>query len=116
MNGVVMEKQTARGDLPTYYDNRIRNVKPFIVKNLKKSNTNDNIIRVKTSVRKPINIKNNLRISLSTDYNSKPLLCSYSTKFHTSPGIKKNNNNLVKPNLSQDIKGLIFQKQYQGTN
>ena len=110
MKGVVMDKQTARGDLPTYYDNRIRNVKPFIVKNIKKSNTHDMTIRIKTSVKKPINIKNNLRISLSTDYNSNPLLRSYSTKFHTSPSIKKNNNNLVKPNLSQDIKGINFSK------
>ena len=106
MNTIIMNKQTARGDLPTYYDHRIRNVKPFIIKNLKKSNKNDN------KIKKPKNIKNNLRISLSTDNNSNYLFHSNSTKIYCSSSKKfqKNNNKSLKHSLSPDMKGINFSK------
>ena len=109
MNGVIMNKQTKRGDLPIYYDNRIRNVRAFTIKNLKKSNTTKNpskISKIKTSTIKKSNFKNNLRMSLSSDFNSKQLLNS---KNNTSPSIKKNNLTM-KSSLSQDIKGIDFSK------
>jgi hypothetical protein len=108
-NMIIMNKQTKRGDLPTYYDNRIRNVRAFTVKNLKKSKISKITTKIKSSFKKPINLKNNLRISLSTDNNSKQILSSYSTKNHTSSNIKKNNL-IIKPSSSQEIKGINFSK------
>ena len=128
LNTIIMNKQTARGDLPIYYDHRIRNVKPFIVKNLKKANTKKNINTIDTndnSAKKQRNIKNNLQISLSIDNNSNFLPHSNSTKIQTSTKFKNktnnnninnttnsnnNNNLLLKTSLSQDIKGINFSK------
>ena len=127
LNTIIMNKQTARGDLPTYYDHRIRNVKAFIVKNLKKTNTSKNINTTnninENSSKKPKNIKNTLRISLSTDNNSNFLARSKSTKIQISTKLKNktnynninspinnNNNLLLKPSLSQDMKGINFSK------
>ena len=114
-----MNKQTARGDLPIFYDHRIRNVKAFIVKNLKKANTKKNINRNDSPSKKPKKTKNSLKIALSTDNNSNFLLRSNSTKIHSSAKLKNkinninntiNNDFLLKPSLSQDIKGINFSK------
>ena len=101
-----MDKQTARGDLPIHHDNRIRNVKPFITKKLKKIYSKENMI--KSSIN-----KNTLRLSLSSNNNiynnnSKELMHSNSTKIFTSYKIKKNQ--LIKPNYSGDIKTIDFSK------
>ena len=100
-----MNKQTARGILPTYYDHRIRNVKRFTIRNLKKENS------IKTSIKKPRNINNNLRISLSNDNNPNNFCHSNSTKVQNSlTKHKKRNNTSLKTVLSQDIKGINFLK------
>ena len=106
-NTIVMNKQTARGDLPIYYDHRIRNVKPFIVKNLEKTNVKINNKGIKIQK----NVKNNLRISLSTHDNSNNLFHSNSTKiYNPSKKISKNINLSPKANFSKEMKGINFSK------
>ena len=105
-NTINMNKQTARGDLPIYYDHRIRNVKPFIIKNLKKVNIKMN----DKGIKKPKKLKNNLRISLSNS-NFKNLFHSKSTKIYNPSKKLSNNNNLsLKTTPSQDMKGINFSK------
>ena len=115
INTIIMNKQTARGDLPIYYDHRIRNVKPFLIKDVKKEieNKNNKITQKisENSIKKPKNINNNLRISLSIDNNSNFLLRSNSTKIYSSLNKHSKSNNIsLKPHLSQDIKGINFLK------
>ena len=105
MNSIIMNKQSSRGILPTHYDHRIRNVKPFIITNLKKTKNKDN------SIKKAKNRKNNLRISLSID-NSKSnnLPHSKSTKIYKTSTNFRKNNMPFKPYLTQEIKGINFSK------
>jgi hypothetical protein len=116
MNTINMNKQTARGDLPIYYDNRIRYVKPFIIKSITKTNSIDNISKSakKNKENKNTNtITNNLRISLSSNNNSNELLRSYSTKMYSTSKLKKINSNNLQPNTpspTQKIKAINFSK------
>ena len=100
-----MNKQTARGDLPTHYDQRIRYVKPFIIKNQKKDLINN------TSIKKTKNIKNNLRITLTTDNNSNFLYHSKSTKIYSSSiKFRKKKCFSLKSFIPQNIKAINFSK------
>jgi len=118
MNAIIMNKQTARGELPIYYDNRIRNVKPFINKSITKTNSNDNISKSAKKSKESKNMItnaniNNLRMSLSSNNNSNELLRSYSTKMYSTSKIKKINSNNLQPSTpspSQNIKAINFSK------